>query len=492
MKKKLLPVAVMLAATVAAVSCGKKDEGPSQNTNEGGMRGDTLWGKITANYTLQEGKTYYIDGGTFIKGNATLTVNQGVVVKALPANKTTKGGSSFLVITRGAKIMATGTAAKPIIFTSGAAVGARKAGDWGGLMLLGKANVNSVFKGAKGRQMEGFSDEDGNAYGDDIVGGGDDDNDNSGTLKYVRIEFAGIALSNKANSELNSLTMIGVGRGTTIDYVQSSFGGDDSFEWFGGTVNAKHLIAFRGLDDDFDTDNGYNGNVQFALSIRDKASSDFAANGDSNGFESDNDESGSDNSPFTSPVFSNVTFVGPAAINNGADIPADAVFNRSAHIRRNSRLSLFNSALTGFVTGLYIDGDKSGTAAASNTLEIKNTFIGAIGGKRGGNAGKKLNTNAAATVLASINSWFMTPAFGNDTTYNSISDFKFTNMNGELKTIDARPAAGSPLLGKASFTSSDKIKNSFFSVVTYVGAFADANDTWATGWTNFDPINTTY
>ena len=139
--------------------------------------------------------------------------------------------------------MAEGTAVSPIVFTSNESVGNRAEGDWGGLVLLGKG-VNN--------QPGGIANIEGIAPTADTEFGGSDDNDNSGSLKYVRIEFAGIAL--QPNKEINGLTFGSVGKQTSVDYIQVSFSGDDSFEWFGGTVDCKHLIAYRGLDDDFDTD----------------------------------------------------------------------------------------------------------------------------------------------------------------------------------------------------------------------------------------------
>ena len=156
-------------------------------------------------------------------------------------------------------------------------------------------------------------------------------------LKYVRIEFPGIAF--QPDKEINGLTMGGVGSGTTIDYVQVSFSGDDSYEWFGGAVNAKHLIAFRGWDDDFDTDYGYRGMVQYAVSLRDPAVAD--AGSGSNSFESDNDAAGSEETPYTQALFSNVSSFGPLVT------PATTInpnYKRAMHLRRNTKLNIYNSA----------------------------------------------------------------------------------------------------------------------------------------------------
>ena len=190
--------------------------------------------------------------------------------------------------------------------------------------------------------------------------GGTNDDDSSGVMTYCRVEFAGIPLSTASNSEINGITFYSVGRKTLVDNVQVSYSGDDSYEWFGGTVNAKHLIAFAGIDDDFDSDNGFRGQVQFAIGARIPQNADQSG---SNGFESDNDASGSTNSPRTAAIFSNVTMVGPYY--NGQTVTPNANFGRAAHIRRNSALTIVNSIFTGFpVAGLIIDsatGEISGT-----------------------------------------------------------------------------------------------------------------------------------
>ena len=170
-------------------------------------------------------------------------------------------------------------------------------------------------------------------------------------MKYVRIEFAGIAL--EPNKEINGITFGSVGRQTEVDYIQVSFSGDDSFEFFGGTVNCKHLIAYKGVDDDFDTDFGYRGNIQFGLSVRSEQLSDAA--GDSNCFESDNDAQGSSNTPQTAAVFSNFTIIGAKA-DGSVTLPVGEKFEKAFRIRRNSSISVFNSLIVGWEKGLSIEG----------------------------------------------------------------------------------------------------------------------------------------
>ncbi|MBK8704253.1 MAG: PKD domain-containing protein [Saprospiraceae bacterium] len=198
-------------------------------------------GDITTNTTWTSNNIYRLTGAAciYVRNNSTLTIQPGTIIK---------GDPSALVITRGSKIIADGTAEQPIVFTSAQPAGQRAAGDWGGLIILGNAPINTP-----GGQsvVEGGCDPTLAAYG------GANAADNSGILRYVRVEFAGIAF--QPNNELNSFTFGGVGSGTVIEHVQSSFGGDDALEWFGGTVNGKWMIAYKTVDDMFDTDFGYQG-----------------------------------------------------------------------------------------------------------------------------------------------------------------------------------------------------------------------------------------
>ena len=265
-------------------------------------------GNITTNTTWTKNNTYLLSGFVYVKDGATLTIEPGTVIEGQNLSK----GS--LIVTRGAKIMASGTPDEPIVFTSDQ--NSPSYGDWGGVIICGKAPTNASNNGVDGEGLiEGGVGE---------LYGGSDPNDNSGVLRYVRIEYAGIAF--QPNNEINGLTMGGVGAGTTIEYVQVSYANDDSFEWFGGTVNCKYLIAYRGLDDDFDCDFGYSGNIQFAYAQRDPGVADISG---SNGFEIDNDANGTGRTPKTRPTFSNVTIVGPTGT-------FDPNFKRGNHLRRNS------------------------------------------------------------------------------------------------------------------------------------------------------------
>jgi hypothetical protein len=309
--------------------------------------------------------------------------------------------------------------------------------------------------------------------------GGTDDNDNSGVLQYVRIEFPGIPLSATANSEINGLTLYAVGKGTTIDHIQVSYSGDDSFEMFGGTVNLKNLIAHRALDDDFDTDNGYKGNVQFLFILRDPEASDQSS---SNGFESDNDADGSPLTPVTKPIISNVTMYGPLTVTS--TLPANHLYRRAMHLRRSSQLSVYNSVFVGWPRGLLIDGTAGNTptAAENNDLQIENCIM----------AGMTTNYEAASGTpvtpysVAQIETYYTAASRYNS--LNTLAEIIGANLIS-LTSPALLPPAGSPALTGALFTNT-RLTDPFFTPVTYKGAFGTTD--WTTGWATFDPQNTDY
>jgi len=310
-----------------------------------------LSGSITSNLHLRDSIRYRLSGLVFVTNGAVLTVDAGTRIVGIKAVGSVPGGG--LVVTRGSRINAVGTASCPIVFTSEEATPA--SGDWSGVILLGKAqtnNPNAFIEGINNTSYPGIDLQFGSA--DSIVGGVNVNNDTSGILKFVRIEYAGFALS--LNNEINGLTLGGVGRGTTIDFVEVFKANDDAFEWFGGTVNASHLLAIDALDDMFDTDNGYTGSISFALGLSDTTRKDQSQ---SNGFESDNNATGSTATPFTHPVYSNVTIIGvpSAAKASSVDTVAGLAtrYGRAAHLRRNAEFTISNSIFFGFNYGISMD-----------------------------------------------------------------------------------------------------------------------------------------
>jgi hypothetical protein len=306
----------------------------------------TLQGVITTQ-TLDATKPYLLVGQVFIPTGVILTVPAGTVVRGDKATKAT------LIVQPGGQLIAEGTATNPVVFTSAQAVGERDRGDWGGIVVLGNAFVNQTAKPA----IEGITPT--QNFGSVAADGATpatNASENSGSLKYVRIEYAGIELT--PNNETNSLTLGGVGNGTTVEYVQVSYGGDDGFEWFGGTVNAKYIVSHSTWDDDFDTDYGWGGNVQFGLVVRNPF---FADQSGSNSFESDNQGNGNaiagicdgtTNTGCTRGIFSNITVLGPREIQSRS---ISGNYQNAAHIRRRTAISIFNSFFAGFRVGIRLD-----------------------------------------------------------------------------------------------------------------------------------------
>lgn len=474
MKKYFLAIC---ATTILFGSCKKDD--PKTVTPPVTSTYTELTGDIAANMTLDASKKYLLKGFVYVTKGATLTIPAGTV---LMGDKATKG---TLVITRGSKIDAQGTTDKPVVFTSSQASGARSQGDWGGVILLGKAPINPT--GGTAKIEGGLTPTSGGKEEDYIWYGGSDASDNSGIMKYVRIEFAGIAYS--PDNEINGLTMGGVGAGTTLSYIQVYRSGDDAFEWFGGTVNADHLVSTYTWDDDFDTDFGFSGNIQFGVAHRVATIADQSG---SNGFESDNDANGSTNNPQVKAVFSNMTIVGP--ITAGSAGTYNANYQNAAQIRRNSAQSIRNSVFVGFPVGVYIDGSK-GTPTHKNTgdgtngqLAFKNNIIA------GCTTPWKINYGTA-TSAADTAIW---NAFKGQTSNSTITKAEDILMQDPNKfSAGVSNAAGRPnFLLKSGSPASTLATDftgmpSFFKSVAYRGAF-DASNDWTAGWTNWSAETTAY
>ncbi len=420
---------------------------------------DTLQGSITSTETLQNTKRYLMLGTVFVKAGATLNIPAGTQIFGDKLTKAT------LVIERGGMINATGTFDAPVIFTSSQIVGNKSAGDWGGIVLLGRARINTA-SGSDTAAIEGISPS--------VYYGGQNDADNSGTMRYVRIEYSGIALS--ANNEINGLTMGGVGSATTIEYIMVSWNGDDSFEWFGGTVNAKYLISYNPVDDEFDTDFGFRGKVQFCLAIRKPSVADVSG---STCFESDNNNGPNYNTPRTQPIFTNVTSIGPKQYDTSIVNP---LFTRSSHIRRNSLLSYYNSVIMGWPQGLLYDGSGVTCAVQNDTSRVKsNIYAGCY------TLAASTNAGCSFDALAYTN--------GSNTVFVTTAGAQITNpyggvLNGNYSPANFYPVAGSPALSGSNFTYQG-LSDPFFTNTTYRGAF-DQNSTWLNGWTNFRPDTVNY
>ena len=327
----------------------------------------TLSGTYYETITLTSDKVWTLKGYVYITNGSRLIIQPGTKIISDVAEK------GALCIERGAQIIAEGTASKPIVFTSGKPDGQKAPGDWGGIVILGMAKTNRATEPT----IEGGI---GRAYGGTL------NNDNSGVLKYVRIEYAGIAAL--PNSEINALTLGGVGSGTIIENVQTIYANDDAFEFFGGTVSPRNLYAYATADDDFDFDFGYTGTVTSGVAKRDPQ---FVDNGDAgNGIECDNDGTGSPAQPFTHPKLNSMILIGPF------DQTALANHNLGLRWRRATQFSIINSKVLGYQKGSFsIESNETAQSYKDGVSKFQNNEIQAFD--------QALNYKSTSTVFTSAN-----------------------------------------------------------------------------------------
>src|SRR5262245_49068186 len=347
----------LLAITTAA--CGDEEKVVAIDAAALEPEFITVPDEITTNTTWTSAKPYVIPRFThvFVRKGVTLTIQPGTEVRG------EKG--AVLVISRGAKIMAEGTVDKPIVFTSNQPAGQRTPGYWGGVLVLGNAPINVNTKSTPSSNealFEAFS----NADGDSGKFGGDQPADNSGVLKYVRIEFGGFNFV--ADREFNNLTLCGVGSGTTIDFVQVHGGSDDGIEFFGGTVNVKHIVSSQNEDDGFDTDNGWNGKAQFVI-VQNIAHRPGVVLEATNGYESDNHGTAAsfEAEPRTLPTVSNVTLIGD---HNFTEQPSFA-----AVFRRGTGGHYMNHIWLNFPKGIEFRDPQTETQLVAGNLTITNSML---------------------------------------------------------------------------------------------------------------------
>lgn len=420
--------------------------------SSGGLVQETLEGDITASRTLTADKSYLLKGLVSVKSGATLTIEAGTVIKGENASK------AILLVETGAKIEAKGTADRPIVFTSQAAEGAKQPGDWGGLILLGRAPINT--KDANGQpiqqSVEGILT---GGIGASTLYGGTDANDSSGTLQYVRIEYSGVVIGD--NNEVNGITFGGVGRGTVVDHVQVRQTLDDCFEFFGGTVDAKYLACQHNEDDGFDFDLGYTGRLQFLVLQQDPTHE-----GDDNGFESDNDNDASGNLPLTAPTVYNATIIGKNV--------SLAKEQYGMLLRKNTRGTYRNLVVQGFQAALDL---RDGIGAPGELSIANSTFFGSTG------AGAYPVTDHIAFVEQGSTAG--QPDRDDDGALDEVAWFKGQAGNAWTDPLLGAPySATAPVFGPGVALTDDAAtppNDGFFDAkAVYKGAFRDAADTWAT------------
>ena len=454
----------------------------------------TLSGSIAASRTLTADTNYVIRGFVYVNSGATLTINAGT---KLVGDSTALGSALFIL--RGARIVANGTEAAPVVFTSQRSAGNRSPGDWGGLIVVGNArnsrSGNIIVEGS-----------DGSVVGANPAGviytGGSNDADNSGTLKYVRVEFAGYATLTDA--ELNSFTFAAVGSGTTFEYLQSLAGLDDAFEWFGGTVDGKYLVSYEAGDDHFDTSEGYRGRNQFLIAFQSRFLTPRpgagAVSSDPQGFEVDGcngggctapsgasaQSSGRDDGLWTGNVFANFTMVGLGEL---ATVPANGGIGMV--LRRGTGGTYINGAIARWARGAISMRDSTtNNRFLIDSLLLRNVYIaesGTLGGNvfdpaGGANFGQQaafearsanIVVGAAGTTAAGLFTALPTTTV---TTTGSAFDWS-PNVNGALASGGLSTFAGEPRIAARAGT--------FIVPTTYRGAAAPGGIKWWANWTNY-------
>lgn len=401
---KFLTAAVIASMAFATACNNNTGNNPDDTTLKGEIpTGTTLTGNITANATLTSGSSYKLSGGLHVKAGNTLTIEPGVTIVAVDDD-----APDYILIEQGAKIDAQGTASNPIVMTSEL----KKSGAWGGIHICGRAHTNAG---------EGVLSEIGNApYG------GSDDSDNSGTLRYIRLEYTGFALDEE--HEANGISFYGVGNGTTVEYVQAYKGSDDGFEFFGGSVNVKHMVVTDCTDDSFDWTEGWNGRGQFLVAYQSGEEECDCL------MECDNNGNNFDATPVAHPILSNLTLVGDNSANN----------TRGIRLRAGTQAEIYNSIITGKAKCITLETEQTEQALLSGT--------------------SKLQHIAMSSDLNSENGIYTAEMFaaatGNSTDYvNALANDYVGTLSGGVTPDDP-----------------------FFTRVDYKGAVS-ASDDWTSGWT---------
>lgn len=465
---RIFPVVPGILALAFAACSGIDPLGPDTTVPPGLA---TITADITANRLFRAETTYTLSGFIKVANGATLTIEPGTKI----VGDFDVPGSSLFVL-RGAKINAVGTADRPIVFTSEKTTG-RQAGDWGGLVIVGRGLINR----ADPTILEGTGT---NATNPQVnYGGGNDNADNSGALSYVRVEFAGYATA--ADQELNSFTFAAVGSGTTLSFLQSLYGLDDSFEWFGGAVDAKHLVSYEAGDDHFDASEGYIGRNQFLIayqSIRpDARPAAGSPSSDPQGFENDgcngaNCLAGQNSVPRTDPMFSNFTLVG-----TGAGVVDATSGGIGMMLRRGTAGTYVNGVVARWPRSAISLRDQSTLdRVADGSLTIRNLYLV--------DNGPTFQAASGTTIQGTLNLTTSSIEVA-VTTLDAASLFAgLPTSPASATALDWSLVTGAPARtgGSGAFTGALATRAGAFIIGTaYRGAADPSGAKWWAGWTNY-------
>ena len=467
--KSYTTVALLCATTF--FSC-KKDSS-SDPIPEEEKQTVVLSGDITSNTDLDTKNNYLLKGKVYVKNGATLTIPQGITVTVEP--NSSAEDKSALIVTSGSKLNINGTADQPVVFTSAAS--SKAPGDWIGIIVLGKASTNGT--GGK-LHVSGLPST------ADTEFGGSTDADNSGSIKYLRVEYAGglnPAMETEwALDQASGLSLNGVGSGTVLEHVMVKHSNDDGFQFVGGTVNGKYLIGYNNGDDNFDFDRGYRGNLQFVVSYRTVGSTVAIR---ANGIESLNDQAASDAKPYTRPVISNMTIVGPSD-----DTPITDQ-SQGIYIRRNTRFVVENSIIAGYSDGGLMMCPKTRPLLTENKGSIfKFNLVHADSEARAftydnGPTGVVIvdDPEVKAWAIQSTAGAMEVPSLNRNEVIKQAADLKIKTLYAAAGP-DLSLADGSAALTGANF---DDTELSSFEKVTFRGAVSAANNwTAANAWLSWN------
>ncbi len=413
---------------------------------------DTLRGNLNTDITLDGNKSYVLDGKVFVINNATLTIPEGITISAIKYNG--KEEKSSLIITKGSKLNINGTLEKPVVFTSAAAM--KAPGDWGAIIILGNSFTNIQTGNVAGLPASTLT-----AFG------GTNPADNSGSIKYLRVEYCGgINPDNEDEwvvDKASGLSLEGVGSATTIDNVMVVHSNDDAFQFVGGTVNATHLIGFNNGDDDFDFDLGFQGKLQYLISYRTELLSNHALR--ANGIETYNDEVPTLNKPLTRPIVSNATIIGPQGMET-----TKTNLNQGVYIRKGTRFVVQNSIIAEYPQGGLMVCNRTRPVLLTNTgSQFRYNLVNSDSINRTFSWDKDYAVFGDPVLRE-----FALNSVNNNILVEQSSSLKFKAMYSD-NSPDLTPQDGSPALSGSNFDGEDFI--TFFNKVTYRGAIG--NDNWA-------------
>ncbi|VXC25156.1 conserved exported hypothetical protein [Flavobacterium sp. 9AF] len=370
-----------------------------------------LTGNISSDLTLTNLETYSLVGEVYVTNNATLKIEPGTVIRA------NSDQFSALIITKGSKIVAEGQVINPVVFTSDKPVNARKAGDWGGIFILGNAPINTF--GSMSRIESGIPS-------NFVVGGGDNAADNSGVLRNVRIEFAG--KGKDRYSVYDGLTLVGVGSGSTFESIQISMSNGNAFKFIGGNPKASKLVSYRCKNSDFDFTQGVIAKINNGLAIRNpyfSASSNYRA-------VTVDAFVNRDLTDFSKPV-TNVSLDNFTIVNESDGKVADGLVKEAIYINKDCLFDFKNSVVTGFSSALYLDGKIPVEEEGLSKIKLKRIFIN--------NCKKNIVSENGGVTNDDLESYYGNPSYGNRYSSTKSEDL-FVDANNP-KTPDFRIKIGS-------------------------------------------------